>query len=507
VAGFLGVPYAVPLSSQPRFLPATPVHPWPSPLKATTAGPGCPQAGSTAGTITGEEDCLHLDVYTPTAYLNSTTAMPAAVAVYIHGGGFTAGTAGTYDGAALADTYGVVVVCVQYRIGVLGFFQHEALAAAGGGALGGMNGILDTVVALQWIQRNAAVFGGDPSRVTIWGESAGAQTVCVLTVAPAAKGLFRQAIIESGQCTDRGWTGWAPGNVSDGLAAGLHFLTATNAHTVDGLRNASLATLVNTPYGSTAGGRTPPIYYVDNHTFAAGTSPRDAWKAGQLNVRTLLLGFNTADGLVGWPFESYGPVNKSLTQDQSLAILATIFGAVPAMSVLNMYTTALYGRPDAAIMAAYRDEALACPEYQLSSWAIDAGVTTYTYLIGSPRKGGAPSNWPDWPTSYFPHGLELGALFDFTNFTGVPTFMTEETGRRLRNYWMEFVIGGAPRDLSSGGGTPWSPFYGNSSNGPHSPYMYLGPTVSVDGSPGDQLPLPDVARCAFWVSIKEGRWL
>eukprot|EP00035_Acanthoeca_spectabilis_P037873 m.48109 g.48109 ORF g.48109 m.48109 type:complete len:553 (+) comp8898_c0_seq1:92-1750(+) len=489
VSGYLGVPYAEALTPARRFLPSTQVQPWVGTLTATTAGAGCPQAGSAAGSVTGVEDCLKLDVYVPTGAHN------ASVAVYVHGGGLIQGTDATYDAAALAEDYGVVVICIQYRLGVLGFFQHEALAAQSNGALGGMNGILDQILALEFVKRNIEAFGGSSERVTVWGESAGAQSVCALVAAPPAAGLFSQAIIESGQCVDKGYSGWAPGNVSEGLAAGQHFLAAVGAADIAALRKLSLTTLVHAPYGVTPSGAWPPIYYNDNATFTDAASPRALWTAGKLNAKRLLVGFNTADGMVGWPFANYGEVNHTMTTAQVLTTLSKAFGPMHAEAVLQQYPLSQYGRPDAAVLAAYRDEALACPVYRMAGWASSAGVTTFTYLIGSPLVSGEFI----WPTSYFPHGLELGALFDFTNLTFVPLFMTEETGRRLRNYWLEFVDGGTPVDP---GGVAWPQFNGSATSESISPYMYIGPTIAVDGSPGDQLPLPDAARCAFWASIR-----
>jgi len=494
VTAFLGVPYAAALKwPAQRFTRAAPAVAWNGTLTVTEPGPGCPQLARDGG-IHGREDCLQLDVFAPA------TAAGAAVVVFIHPGGLTQGAAWTWDGAALAETYGVVVVCVNYRLGPLGFLQHEAVGAESDGALGGMNGITDQMEALRWVQHNVDAFGGDAARVTVWGESAGAQSVCTLAAAPGAAGLFGQAIIESGQCTHPGRLGWGPGNISAGLAAGAAFLAAVGAADIAALRAAPLDVLVSTPYGTAADGATPPIYYLDNHTFPGDLTPRALWQTGRLNARAVLMGFNTADGLVGWPFitASYGTVNRSMTESQVRTVADHIFGPDAAPAVLAQYGAARYARPDARILAAYRDKALGCPEHRMAEWAAAAGVATYTYLIGSPRKSGDAVI--DWPTAYFPHGLELGALFDFTNKSFVPLVMTEETGARLRNYWMEFVLRGQPVDPSPGG-VAWPRFSGNGTTSQFSPYLYLGPTVGVDRFEGEQLPLPDEALCAFWDSI------
>jgi para-nitrobenzyl esterase len=141
------------------------------------------------------EDCLYLNVWAPAAK----AAKPRGVLVFIHGGAFTSGSGGIaiYDGAALARR-GIVVVTVNYRLGIFGFLAHPELAKESGHNSAGNYGLLDQVAALEWVKRNIAAFGGDPAKVTISGQSAGAQSVLELLASPLAKGLFAGAIAESG---------------------------------------------------------------------------------------------------------------------------------------------------------------------------------------------------------------------------------------------------------------------------------------------------------------------
>lgn len=191
---WLGIPYA----RAARFAAARPVESWQGTLAATRFGKQCPQQMGRAVRAQQlrnddfDEDCLHLNIWTP----DNGTPGPKPVMVWIHGGAFLAGSANPYDGAALAREGDIVVVSINYRLGVLGFVNF-------GDALGlpeipSNLGLRDQVVALEWVRDNIAAFGGDPERVTICGQSAGSMSVSLLMLAPKARGLFHGAIMQSG---------------------------------------------------------------------------------------------------------------------------------------------------------------------------------------------------------------------------------------------------------------------------------------------------------------------
>jgi para-nitrobenzyl esterase len=196
---FRNVPYAATTAGANRFLPAQPVEPWDGVRDGTAHGPTAPQPPSPLETMLGagrmaqSEDCLSLTVTTP----GLDGARP--VLVWIHGGAFTAGTGATpwYDGAAFARNGDVVVVSINYRLGALGFL-HVAHLLGDAYADAGCAGIADQIAALEWVRDNIAAFGGDPSRVTIFGESAGGMSVGSLLGSPRARGLFSTAIAQSG---------------------------------------------------------------------------------------------------------------------------------------------------------------------------------------------------------------------------------------------------------------------------------------------------------------------
>nr|XP_034796085.2 liver carboxylesterase 1-like isoform X2 [Pan paniscus] len=202
VAIFLGIPFAKPPLGPLRFTPPQSAEPWNFVKNATSYPPMCTQDPK-AGQLLSElftnrkeniplklsEDCLYLNIYTP-ADLTKKNRLP--VMVWIHGGGLMVGAASTYDGLALAAHENVVVVTIQYRLGIWGFFSTGDEHSPGNW------GHLDQLAALRWVQDNIASFGGNPGSVTIFGESAGGESVSVLVLSPLAKNLFHQAISESG---------------------------------------------------------------------------------------------------------------------------------------------------------------------------------------------------------------------------------------------------------------------------------------------------------------------
>jgi para-nitrobenzyl esterase len=198
-----GIPYAAPPVGALRLRGPVAVEPWTGVRPAREFGRWAPQAPP-ATTLSGQmpgaqaEDCLSLNVWTP----GTDGARP--VMVWIHGGGFLngSGASGLYDGSRLAARGDVVVVTINYRLGILGFLAHRDLsdprpADEGGGAAGNW-GLLDQVAALRWVRDNIVAFGGDPTNVTVFGESAGGMSVADLLAMPAARGLFRRAIVQSG---------------------------------------------------------------------------------------------------------------------------------------------------------------------------------------------------------------------------------------------------------------------------------------------------------------------
>lgn len=196
---FKGLPYARPPVGPLRWRPPQPLAPWPGVRKATAFGPACMQPTPAPEGVYApdeplpvSEDCLSLNIWALQA------AHDAPVLVWIHGGAFQGGSGREpmYDGAQLARR-GVVVVTINYRLGVLGWLAHPALSAESPDGVSGNYGLLDQIAALKWVKRNIAAFGGDPGNVTVAGESAGGLSVLYLMASPEARGLFARAISQS----------------------------------------------------------------------------------------------------------------------------------------------------------------------------------------------------------------------------------------------------------------------------------------------------------------------
>jgi para-nitrobenzyl esterase len=208
-----GIPFAEPPVGKLRWrAPRRPAR-WPGTREALAFAPACVQFAGALGRVsgtpevpegdpTGSEDCLYLNVYAPPFEPGDVPrgAARLPVMLWIHGGGNTIGTTATYDGSVLAAKHRLVVVTTSYRLGVFGWLSHPALAAPGTNAddRSGNYGTLDLVRALEWVRDNISAFGGDPDRVTIFGESAGGRNVFSLLASPRAKGLFQRAIAQSG---------------------------------------------------------------------------------------------------------------------------------------------------------------------------------------------------------------------------------------------------------------------------------------------------------------------
>jgi para-nitrobenzyl esterase len=200
-----GIPFAQPPVGELRWRAPAPLEGWAGRLEALRDGPECSQLSVERGAprkLMGGEDCLYLNVFAPAfapeAVPRDDARLP--VMLWIHGGGNSLGSAASYDGGRLAQEQRVIVVAVQYRLGLLGWFRHPALRDPDGSAedASGNYGTLDLLEALRWVHNNVSGFGGDPHNVTVFGESAGGRNVYSLLLSPLARGLFQRAIVESG---------------------------------------------------------------------------------------------------------------------------------------------------------------------------------------------------------------------------------------------------------------------------------------------------------------------
>ncbi len=422
VMSFKGIPFAQPPVGPLRWTPAAPAKAWTGERDATAFGPGCLQrtklstretASSGAAPEKTSEDCLTLNVWTPAHGIK-----PLPVMVWIHGGGHTAGASSLtfYDGSSFARD-GVILVSVNYRLGLLGYFAHPALTkAAATNAPLGSYGTTDQLQALRWVQKNIAAFGGDPKNVTVFGESAGAQSTLTLLATPAAKGLFARAIVQSAYIA-----GGFP-SLGEAEATGAGVATAVGlpgaAATLEQLRNvpgdALIAAQEKLPSGPVVDGRLLPV------------RPAKAIGRGDILHVPLMIGTNSDEGsLVA------GRDPASVLAEGSPDLVA--------------FARATYGAPASkdAVLARnlWRDVTFTAPTRWVARKAsATQKVWLYHYDYTPERLRGV---WAG-----VPHGYEVPFVFDslgkVPQFSGLLTAADKASIATTHSCWVSFAKTGVP---------------------------------------------------------------
>jgi para-nitrobenzyl esterase len=446
---FKGIPYAAPPVGQNRWRAPQPLERWDGVRTAADFGPRCtqggPGGGSNAAAPPTSEDCLYLNVWT-TAEL-PTDRRP--VMLWIYGGGFFggAGSEPRYAGEGLAKK-GAVVVTINYRLGSLGFFAHPELSAESEHGVSGNYGMLDTIAALQWVQRNIPSFGGDPGNVTIFGESAGANMVATLIGSPVAKGLFRRAIAQSGA-----WMGLSMARMNTlarALDAGGKALTDSGAKSIAELRARPAADIFRTIRG---GGLVVDGYLIPEDLSLTYTASRQS-------PVDLLVGSNKDEGTF---FQRPG-----LTADQFTGQARQRFGVL-ADSYLSIYPAADDGQAATSYLESFRDEAT----WHMQKFAelqAKRGGRAYVYYFTR-----VPPRPPDRPSRGATHVAEIPYMFN-NLAQGQPwTDFDVRLADTMSSYWVNFARGGDP----NGPGLPAWPAYRNSGV---SFVQVLGDTVMTENS-------------------------
>lgn len=322
---YLGIPFAAPPVGALRWRPPAPAKAWSGVLEANEFASNCPQVtelGAFAGPAGTNEDCLYLNVFTTGSGQANGKGRGKPVIVWIHGGGNIDGETADYDGSKLA-TGGrlgtpTVVVTIGYRLGLFGFLSESHLNAEG--HLWGNYGILDQQAALRWVKKNIAAFGGDPGRVLLGGQSAGASDTGANMISPLAKGLFHRALPQSGP---------GPGQFTSGataLSRGNAFAAAAGCSSSSCLRNLSAARILQIQGTPNANAIDPVL----NQTYVSGPLvdgtiiPMQAvvaWSTGAYNKMPILAGRTRDESTFGQSIRVYfsGPPQVSLTAAQYVA--------------------------------------------------------------------------------------------------------------------------------------------------------------------------------------------
>lgn len=303
---FKGVPYAAPPTGERRWQAPQPVSPWEGVRDATAFAAACVQ-GKVFGDISFDkidEDCLNLNIWTPA---RASDRLP--VMVWIHGGGFVAGGGSEprHDGEAFARK-GIVLVTINYRLGVFGFLAHPELTRESGHDASGNYGLLDQVAALRWVQDSIAAFGGDPANVTIFGESAGSFAVSALVASPLARGLFHKAIGESGAFFSSGTLPMRTLAAAEGQ--GVKFADALGAASLAALRAKPAAEVLAAASKQMQPGFSPILdgYFMPEE-------PSAIYAAGRQSRVPLLAGWNADEIRQAVTMRPEKPTVQSFTAD------------------------------------------------------------------------------------------------------------------------------------------------------------------------------------------------
>ncbi len=428
---YRGVPFAAPPVGALRWRPPQAAEKWEGVREAAKFAPD-PYQGNGGGNVS--EDCLYLNIWTPAK--SASDRLP--VLVWIYGGGFAGGSTSTpvHNGEHLARK-GVVLVSINYRVGTLGFLAHPELSAESPHKASGNYGLLDQIAGLKWVQRNIAKFGGDPNRVTIFGESAGGISVSMLCASPEAKGLFHGAISQSGGSFGPTRPTTYPGEnmktLAQAEAEGVAFAKSAGV--------ASLADLRRIAPGDLPRGRGWPI--VDGWVI-----PDDQYKlydAGKYNDVDILVGYNSDEGL---------SFSRERTPAEFVANVEKRYGPF-AEKLLKAYPVGENSVPKTA-RDLMRDAAFG---WQTWAWATLQARTGkskvyYYYFDQHPQRAeGSPQ--ADHGT---PHGVDVPYVFE-TLDRNKPDVTAGDLAisETMATYWANFAKRGDP----NGSGLPaWPRFTG-----------------------------------------------
>ena len=451
VEHYLGVPYAQPPVGDLRWRPPQPVARREGTLNAQHNPDICAQFSPVSGALTGSEDCLYLNIWTPVE--KPAEAIP--VMVWLHGGGFIIGQ-GSYtarDGQRLAARNNVVVVSINYRLGIFGFLAHRALTAEDPAhPTSGNYGIEDQTAALRWVRDNISAFGGDPNNVTIFGQSAGGIGVCAQLASPGAKGLFHRAAIQSGPCVNPMSSLAAVSKLGEQAAASLACDTA--ADTLGCMRGKSVEEVAKTlPPDPTLGfGEGYTFWWPVHDEVVLPLQFMEAFESGQFNQVPVINGANLDEAtLLIWL--SHNMRFKPLQADQYLDRLEYLTGSPElGQQVARQYPLENYASAYDALTASFSDGYFNCPA-RLQAQALSQHVPTWSYEFDYDK---APFFIP-WADLRAFHSAEIQYIMGWPMSLTRRNFKAKESGlaSSMMGYWAQFARSGDP---NGAGRVTWPPY-------------------------------------------------
>jgi para-nitrobenzyl esterase len=454
---YKGVPFAKAPVGDLRWREPQPAEHWVGIRQATEFAPACMQAGVS---MPGEdaprvsEDCLFLNIWTPA----SRAAEPLPIIVWIYGGAYNNGSASMplYHGDRLAHK-GAIVITVAYRLGALGFLAYPELTRESPHHSSGNYGLMDQIAALEWIQRNASAFGGDPNRVTIAGQSSGSISVSILMASPRARGLFQRAIGESGGLFEPRQLG--PNYpLANAEREGEKYAAS--------LGNSSLKELRLRRAADFLGGGAAAVTHPVIEPYVLPETPYEAFVSGRQNDVPLMLGSNAEEA------RSITNVS-SVTASNFATDLERSFGPLPR-ALIDAYRYSTDEEAREARLGLERDLRFG---WDMWAWArLQAGSgksRAYYYSFQQPPPFPANSVYAGWGASHF---AELWYVFDHLDQN---PWRWSRADRRLAKvmsgYWVNFARTGDP----NGPGLPvWPRFTGTNAN-----VMRFGGSIGVGGVP------------------------
>ena len=472
VTSFKGIPFAAPPVGDLRWRPPQPPKPWSGVHQATAFPAACPQklvrsqlpwTEAFMNQVPMSEDCLYLNVWAPTTVSEKSarSAKSLPVYVFIHGGAFNQGSTSVavYNGAPLAAK-GVIVVTIQYRLGVLGFLAHPALTAESPNYASGNYGLLDCLAALRWVHEDITAFGGDPSRVTVGGQSAGAAAVHDLLASPMTRGLVAGAIAESGSSIT---ASVPPLRVAE--QDGLKLATLAGAKDLAALRALPPDRLV----AVAAGMRLAPV--IDG--WSLPEDPTAALANGRTLDVPILTGMQADEG-------SSSPTYAHVTAANLRSETSQHVGA-QEQRFETLYPFSTDAEATQQSKASARDRGLASMELWASLTAAHNRSPVYTYYWAHVLP------WPEHPEFGSFHSSELPYILGTLDVLPRPyTAEDRKLSAEAMNQWASFIRTGSP----NGAGLPlWKPLQA------HAPE-----TMIIDTTAGIRTVM-DAEHLAFWRSI------
>jgi para-nitrobenzyl esterase len=516
ITDFFGIRFAAPPVGDLRFAPPAPPPAVAGTISATTFGSPCPQSASPFGSESTNEDCLFLNIYVPGSGVSARNNLP--VMVFFYGGAFVDGEGSIYDPSNMAIQGNVIVVTVNYRLGILGYMASSALSAQSANQVSGNYGFEDQLFALQWVKQNIVAFGGNPNDVTIFGESAGGFSVCAAIVSPQGARLFQRAITESGPC------GEPLPSLAGAQASGAAIVSAlgcaepSDVATVACLRALSTTAILAEQSNITSASSLTSLaaFFPNVDGLLIPQQPILSLALGAYNHVPIIEGTNHDEGRLfvalgfdlnpqvgtitaaDYPIAIQGVASALITESSGLlATTGTTAGSSSGSAaevnliteeILHQYPLANYAGPGEALGAVLTDGLFSCTA-NISNEIFSLSVPTYAYQFDDEN---APT--PELPPVSFPYGAthtdELQFLFTLASTPSALSNAEKNLAAVMQNYWSSFARSGTPNSLQTPGWAPFSIVAGNvqSLNTPR---------------PGVEFGFAAQHQCNFWIGVLE----